>query len=926
MSGALAIESLFDDELSAQASSSVRLGLHGFVGRETELARLAELLATVRDGQSAAMLLRGEPGVGKSALLEQLVGLAAGFQVVRAVGVEGEVDLPYAGLHQLCRSMLDTIGALPEPQSEALRVSFGLSAGDAADRYLVGLAVLTLMSEIAATQPLLCVVDDAQWLDPATAQALAFVARRLGAESVGLVIASRGSVDGLDGIPELQLSGLSSADARLLLDSVLAGRLDGPVRERFLTETRGNPLALIELPRSLTPAEAATGILHHSGGSLSSRIEDSFRRRLEPLSAEARQLLLLAAADPLGDPLLLLRAAAHLGLGVEAADAAEETGLLQLRERCSFRHPLVRAAVYSAATQRERRRAHGALAEATDAEIDPDRKAWHRAQATAAPDEDIATELECTAARAQSRGGLAAAGAFLERAVMLTPDASRRAERALAAAEVMFEAGAFNAVENLLRVVDSAQLDELRAARAERLHAQVSLSHGRDKKGAILRLLAAAERLRQLDPRLGQTAHLEALRTAFYLASPDVLCDIAGALNRSPASESGAIVELILRGWAHMLEHGYPAGTELLREAMVSLRDKPHVDEAELPLLYFSEGIARSLWDFDSWEALARRTAGLARDSGALSMLARALGWWADVKVAAGELPLAATALAEADALADTIGLNADWLTGAFDAVHYEEPEALARIDLHERNTCFLLPWFDYARAVVYNAAGRYELALEAAQRACDRHPLGTCSWALVELVEAAMRSGHKERANLAFEQLVERTRLGGTEWSLGLEARCAALRQDDPAVGEPLYREAVERLGRARTRPDLARAHLVYGEWLRREGRRVDAREQLRTAHDLFIAMGMPGFAERARRELTATGETARKRTDETRADLTAQEAQIARLAAEGLTNSEIGAQLFLSPRTVEWHLRRVYPKLGIGSRKELRVVLHSV
>jgi len=898
-------------------------GPRSLIGREHELARLQELLATVRGGASASLLVRGEPGVGKSALLEHVVGSATGFQVVRAVGVEGEVDLPYAGLQQLCRSMLGTIDDLPQPQADALRVAFGLASGEPPDRYLVGLAVLSLMSEVAAAQPLLCVVDDAHWLDPATTQALAFVARRLGADSVGLVFASREPVEGFEAVRELVLGGLAAADARELLDSVVIGHLDGPIRERFLAETRGNPLALLELPRALTPAEAATGIVRHADGSLSGRIEESFKRRLEPLPEDTRRLLVLAAAEPLGDPLLLLRAAEHVGLGADAADPAQEAGLLEVREQWSFRHPLVRSAVYQSATQRERRLVHGALAEATDPSSDPDRRAWHRAQATSTPDEDVASELERTAERAKSRGGLSAAGAFLERAAILTPDPARRSERALAAAEVMYKAGAFDAVQSLLRAVESAQLDELQTARTERLRAELSLSLGRDEREAILSLLATAERLGRIDPALGQAAHLEALATGFFFANPEILQAFSDALGASPSSESGKPLELLVRGWAQLLQHGYPSGTELLREAMTALRDKTELEESDLPMLYFTDGVTRSLWDFDSWRTLARRTVDLARASGALSILPRVLCSWADFNAIAGEFALAAAALAEADAIAEATGAGRDWDTAVLDSMRFREAEALASIERTEQAAKIYSPYFDSGRALVLLAAGRYEPALEAAQRSCDLHPLRAFSWGLVELVEAAVRCGQRERASDALEQLVARTRLESTEWALGLEARSAALVSEDAAAADALYLEAIEHLGRARTRPDLARAHLVYGEWLRRENRRLDAREQLRSAHDMFSEIGMPEFAERARRELAATGETARRRTDDTRDDLTAQEAQIARLASEGMTNPQIGAQLFLSPRTVEWHLRRVYPKLGISSRRELRAAL---
>ena len=909
---------------STQRSTSS--GLRTLVGRERELASLQALLATVRGGSSGALLVHGEPGVGKSALLEQLIASASGFQVVRAVGVEGEVDLPYAGLHQLCRSMLDAIGVLPEPQRDALRVAFGLSAGEAPDRYLVGLAALSLMSEVAGTEPLLCVVDDVQWLDPETTRALAFVARRLGADSVGLVFATREVVEELDGVPELQIDGLSAADSRTLLDSVLIGHLDGTVRERFLTETHGNPLALIELPRALTPAEAASGIVPQGPDSLASRIEESFGRQLDLLPDETRQFLVLAAAEPLGHPLLLIRAAAQLGLGVEAADPAEAAGLFQIRERCSFRHPLVRSAVYATATPGERRVAHRAIAEATDPDLDPDRRAWHRAQATPEPDEDVAAELERTAARAKARGGLAATGSFLQRAAMLTPDPGKRAERTLAAADVMYEAGAFEAVETLLRTLEGVRLDELQGARAEWIHAQVSLSLRGDDKEAILRIIAAAERLTELDADLGLPAQLEALLPALRLPDPDILGALSDALNRSPASESGAIVELTLRGWAQLLADGYPSGTDSLRQALVALRDKPQLAESDLALVGVCTGAAVALWDFDSWEALARRAVQTAREFGALAFLPDALTDWAAVKTAAGAFPAAETALAEAATIYEVTRSTADrgwyWL----DALRFDGAEALRRIDLQERSALASTPFLvDHARAVAAIGAGRYEAALDSAQRSSEGHPQGTFSWALVELVEAAARCGQHERAATALEQLVDRTRLASTEWALGLEARSAALVEDDPAVAETRYREAIDRLDRARTCPDLARAHLVYGEWLRREHRRLDAREQLRTAHELFSEIGMPGFAERARRELAATGETARKRTDDTRGDLTVQESQIAQLASEGLTNPEIGAKLFLSPRTIEYHLRRVYPKLGISSRKELRTVLQA-
>jgi DNA-binding CsgD family transcriptional regulator len=895
------------------------------LGRRSELATLDDLLERVRSGGSGATIVHGEPGIGKSALLERLVSSASDFAISEAAGVEREVDLPYAGLHQLCRPMIDTIAVLPAPQREELEVAFGLGSGKTPDRYLVGLAVLNLLSESARTQPLLCVVDDAQWLDVETTRALAFVARRLGADTVGLVIASRERLADFDGLPALELGGMELSDARLLLDSIAVGHLDEVVRERFLAETRGNPLAVLELPQTLTTAEAATGVLSDTR-SIPERIEDGFRSRLAALPEQTRRLLVLAAAEPLGDPLLLLNASAHVGLGVDAADAAQEAGLLEIRERCSFRHPLVRSAVYRLATPQERRQAHAALAEVTDPQLDPDRRAWHLGQAAAVPAEEVAAELERTAVRAKSRGGLAGAAAFLVRAAQLTPDAGARTERAITAAQALFEAGAFDEAGALLQTLDPTRLSDLQAARTEQLHARVALAHGsRDETAAaVLKLVAAAEELRRLDPTAAQVAYQEALGTA-WLRKPDLLETMLHSLGEHAESGPNEVVVLFFRGYSQMLRDGYPAGTELLRSAMLSLRESEAFDESDLPVLEYGRAIASSLWDFESWETLTRRQVHTARESGAFMMLPDALATWAEVKTIAGDLEEARAAFAEASAIAEATR-NTNWPSTSmfFDALHLEGDQALALFDRRERDESSSLILIDHARALVHNAAGRYEAALDSAQRACDNHPLKATGPALVELVEAASRIGAGERARTALELLVDRTRLGGTDWALGLEARSAALVTDDPAQAEMLYVEAIDRLGRARTRPDLARAHLVYGEWLRREHRRVDARKQLRTALDLFEEMGTPGFAERTRRELAATGETVRKRVDATRGDLTAQEVQIARLASDGLTNPQIGEQLFLSPRTIEWHLRHIYPKLGIRSRRELASARH--
>ncbi|HTS74435.1 MAG TPA: AAA family ATPase [Gaiellaceae bacterium] len=914
-----------DVSAGRQANRSAR----ELVGREHELATLEQLLETVRNGGSGTILVRGEPGVGKSALLERLIGSASGFRIVRAVGVEREVDLPYAGLQQLFGSTSDTIDVLPPPQRRALQVAFGLSSGDAPDRYLVGLAVLNVLSEAASVQPLLCVVDDAQWLDTETTQALAFVARRLGADTVALMIASREHVDDFDGLPAMHLGGLGIADARALLDSVVVGRLDEAVRERFLAETRGNPLALLELPHALTPAEAATGILGGSS-SLSERIEDSFRRRLEPLPVDTRRLLVLASAEPLGDPLLLLRAAVQLGLRVEAADAAEEAGLLEIRERCSFRHPLVRSAVYRAATQLERRQAHGALAEATDPQLDPDRRAWHRAQATAAPDEDVAAELERTAVRARARGGLAATAAFLERAAALTAEPARRSERALSAAQVKYEAGLLDDALTLLTTAEIGPLDDGQRSWVLLLRARIAFTERHTSEARPL-LVEAGRSAEATDVNLARLAYLEAFHAAMHdgRLAPEGMAEVSAAVLACPPPQGEPRPrDLLLDGLATRTLQGYAAGAPLLKQALVAFRRETDLPAEDTHWVFLATRVASDLWDDDAHAELLARELERARQTGALAALPTLLDTRGTSHVIGGEMEEAASVLDEARAVREATGIKGHGDGGLFlAAMRGREAEAVTVIThAAERAAAHRdglgLAAADYCTAMLYNGLGRYQEAMAAAREAGE-HPyeIGTSTRAVAELVEAATRSGADDVAGRALERLTQISGASGTPWALGVEARSRALLSEG-TVAEDLYCAAIETLRGTRLRPELARTRLLYGEWLRREGRRADAREQLRTAYESFTEMGILGFADRAQRELAATGATARKRTDDTRADLTAQEVQIARLALGGLTNPQIGAQLFLSPRTVEWHLRHIYPKLGIGSRRELHRV----
>jgi DNA-binding CsgD family transcriptional regulator len=908
------------------------------LGRRSERAALEDLVASVRTGQSRSIVVRGEAGVGKSALLEHLVQHAPGCTVARATGTESEMELAYAGLQQLCAPFLDRLERLPSPQRDALGTAFGLRAGDPPDRFLVGLATLSLLSVVADERPLVCIVDDAQWLDAASAQALAFVARRLGAESAGLIFAVREprGERHLEGLPELTLGGLDDRDAHELLATVVTGPLDERVRDRIVAETRGNPLALLELPRGRTPAELAGGFGLSYDPPLSDRIEQRFRERQAPLPAPTRLLLLVAAAEPVGDPVLVWRAAAELGIGPDAAAPLAGTGLIDFGAQVRFGHPLVRSAVKAAAAPEERRRVHRALAQVTDAEVDPDRRAWHLAHATAGLDEDVAAELERSAGRAQARGGMAAGAAFHERAVELTPDPRRRAQRALLAAKSKHRAGANDAALRLLAIARARPLDALEQARAELLHAQVTFAMTRGREAPPL-LLEAARRLEPLDPTLARETYLEAFAAAF---SADRLVrggdarEVAAAVLAAGWEPSTRACDLLLDGLALLTREGYVAAAPALKRALRAFRDERLSEEDELRWLGLASQIARALADDAAWDELTARRLDLARRTGAFSVLPAALTDRMVVELSSGRFGVATSLAAEADAVVEATGSRLAQRTSIMLANwRGRDAEALALIEARQqevlqRGEGVWVVANEWGGAQRYNGLGRYEDALAAAElAAADPRGLPQSIWVLSELIEAAARSGQLERAADPLAQLAELTQAADTDWALGTHARGAALVADG-ATAERRYREAIERLSRIHMRgaQALARAHLLYGEWLRREHRRVDAREQLRVAHTMLADMGAEAFAERARRELQATGETVRKRTVDTLDELTPQEAQVARLAADGQTNPEIGAQLFLSPRTIEWHLSKVFDKLGITSRKELRAALFDL
>jgi DNA-binding CsgD family transcriptional regulator len=918
----------------------------GLQGRRSECAVLEELIEAVRAGESRALVVRGESGVGKTALLDYMAARAAGCRVARAPGVQSEMELAFAALHQLCAPMLDRLDLLPEPQREALGTAFGITSGPPPDRFLIGLAVLSLLSDTAGRMPLLCLIDDQHWLDRASAQVLAFVARRLEAESVGLVFAARTAGEELAGLPALDVEGLRDDDARTLLESAFTGPVDGRVLGRIVAETRGNPLALLELPRALTQAELAGGFGLPGAAALSGRIEESFQRQLYALPAQSRRLAQLAAADPVGDPLLVWRAAERLGIGAGAAAPGAEAGLVDFGAQVRFRHPLVRSMAYRSASLRERQEVHRALAEATDPLADPDRRAWHLAQAAPGPDDDVAAELERSASRAQARGGMAAAAAFLERAALLTRDPDQRAQRLLAAARAKRAAGSLDAALALLGAVETGPRDALRTAEAEQLRGQIALDQRRGSDAARM-LLGAARSFEPLNPGLARETYLEALWEAAMLAGDvDQAGDVREAADAALASPAGPgpprPVDVLLDALALRFTQGYVAAAPALSQALELVLDLDlNADAGGASRWLLSSGgritqiIAVHLWDFEAWHALATRQARLARDAGALVHLQFALNYLARVQLLGGDLAAAGLTIEEDHLIGEATGnppvADTEVMLAAWRG---REAEARELIEATARQAAAsglgrLAGFADCATSVLYNGLGRPDLARDAAWRALKRGQLGHGPLVVGELAEAAARTGDAAAGRAARDWLAERTHVVSTEWALGVEARIRALLGEGEAA-ERGYRESIVRLGRTRLRGELARAHLLYGEWLRRENRRIDAREQLRIAHGMLEAMGMEAFAARARRELLTTGETVRKRTGEAgpRAAgasdaLTAQEAQVARLARDGLSNPEIGSRLFISSRTVQYHLRKVFTKLGISSRGQLHRVL---
>ncbi|MBL7253209.1 AAA family ATPase [Paractinoplanes lichenicola] len=867
-----------------------------FVGRHEEQQALAALVAGVRDGCSGTLVLVGEPGTGKTSLL----GRVGDVRVVAIAGAEPEMCLGYAALHRLLRPWLPLLDTLPGPQRDALRTAFGHLGGGPADRYLVGMATLTLLAEASTPEPLICVIDDAQWLDRESADALTFVARRLHAEALGLLFATR--PDGLaplGGLPAITLPGLPGDDARDLLTASVAGHLDDAVAGQLVDGTGGNPLALVELARTLDPGQLA-GLVPLPGPlPVGDLLETHFLRELHPLPAPARLLLLLAAAAPPGDPSLLWRAALQLGIAADEADVALSAGILT--ESLDFRHPLIRAAVYRGADPADRRRVHAALAAVHDPVREPDRHAWHRAQATIGLDEEVAALLE----RAAERGGHSVRAAFLARAADLTPDPRAQAARLVAAARAHLVLGDPATASRMLDRAEPGLDRPVPRALARQARARAEMYAGRPAPGT---LFEAAASIAALDPALSRTMMFEALQAMLISGDQATMGELARTVLASPA-----YADPFLLGFAARIAGDYRTAVPLLREALAAV----DTDDG-LPLAVISVLAADDLWDEDAGRLAWRRLESYDRRHGALGSLRTTLAVGVAWELRAGRFDAAEALQEELAELSRVVGQPYCGDAQRIELLAWQGRESAVRalaadatgLDFLVRNSL----------AVLEISLGHYPAALACVLPSFDWDKPGAATRSLHEIVEAGVRSGDHEVAKAALVRLEDRAPLSGTPWALGLLARCRALLADD---ADAFYREALDLLGRTTIVTELARTHLLYGEWLRRRRRRADARTQLHLAHDLFTRMGAAAFVSRTRSELLATGEHPRPRHLPFDSDLTPQERQVAGLAAAGATNSEIAARLFLSTSTVEYHLTRIYRKLGITSRRRLAAAL---
>jgi DNA-binding CsgD family transcriptional regulator len=902
--------------------------------RHEERAAIDRVLDAVREGFSDTLVLCGGHGTGKTMLLEYAIDSAADLRVSSVIGVESEINLEFAALHQLLVPCMPLLSTLPAPQRDAMMIAFGLEAGPPPDLFLVGLAALTLLSRAAEDQPRLCVIDDVHWLDHESAHVLGFVARRLHADRVGFIAAVGESAaqQVFERLPAITVRGLPDVEARELLGSVVDGPLDAQVAARILADTHNNPLALMELGTEYTAEQLAGRASLPEPIPLGQRLRDRFLGQVRDLPPDVQAFVLLAAADVTGERGRLWRAAARAGIDADTVAADAACALEYSGNWVRFRHPLVRSAVYHGATDPERRCAHAALSETASSEADLDQCAWHRAAAAITPDEELATELQHAAERACARGGYTAAAALLRRSAELTPGDGARAQREVALADVELRIGHAEQARELVRAALPRLTDDVARGLAKRRNGEIRFAEGNATEAAVI--LADASRGLASDARLSRDTILEALEAAIW-AGPAETREIASAAQALPAAPSPlTVTDLLLEGYSARFTAGYHASVSPLRAAVAALRADDL--DPEIGLRWFGLGVAAagSLWDEQAVFDLSDRWVHTARALGAFTTLPVALASLAMSDWLTGRFGGADEQFAKMrELLAESgrprmLGIDSRG-TGLVLAYrgHITEAREAGLAQVHESTARGQQGPADIGRYIVAVAdlfGGDYDGAMSAALPVVDDDPAFTAEISLPELIEAATRAGNHEAAATAYKTLSQRALAAGTPWALGLRARCEAL-LDDSGNAEDAYLESLSQLARSRVTVELARTHLLYGQWLRRAKRRRDARQELRAAQDMFAAMGADHFTKLAGTELRATGERARVRRPETTYDPTPQEASVAGLAAAGASNNEIAAQLFISPSTVDYHLRKVFRKLNVTSRTQLARSLGS-
>ena len=898
------------------------------LGRDRELEALESFRETLMSGSSAALVVHGEAGIGKTTLLERFRTTQTSCQVLSISGTESEMELPWAALHQLCTPLLVHLEGIPGPQRAALETAFGTSAEGAAEPFLCGLAVLALLTDAAARSPVICAIDNADALDQASLKTLGFVGRRLLAESVGLLFVTRDVPADLARLPAIHIAGLADDDAGALLDTVTRAELDPAVRRQLIAETYGNPLAIVELARHGHLRRLAGGYQMPDGAPIAGQIEASFLETARALDPAAQRVLLLAAAEPTGDAALLRRAALGTGLELPAEDEALRR-LVSLQPTVRFRHPLVRSAIYAKASDGDRRAAHRALADAFEPADDPVRRVWHLAQSLDGPDAAMAEALERTADSVQKRGGSAAVAAFLARAAALTPDAASRARRELGAARARLQSGDPDGALSLLSLAEARGLDARLSAHAQLLRGQLSFHTTRGGEAPDL-LLAAARALAPCDPALSRDTYLAARNAAVFagsLASGENVGSIARAiLAEAPVVDPAGPADLLLRAAAQLDAYGPAHAARAVRTATRALLAEGLPND-QLGLLWTAGGLAMDTFDDQGMVTLQEAALDIARRDGRLEMTVLAAVNFGGVKQRRGDLPGATALFQEAIAICEAIGappprstlLGIPAQTGDLEQFN-EMAESIveAATDTHEG---YVLTLAHGLAARVHLAHRQYRTALDCCHKALAAG-LFTMVWVYaLDYAESAARAGDDAEVAEARDYLDTITAAADTAWARALRALSRAL-LDDSVDPEPLYRESVAEFTATGQIPCSARAQLLFGEWLRRAGRRQESRIQLRSASQLLSSSGCAAFATRARRELSRLGEKTRRQpclNDE----LTPQELQVAEMAAVGLSNREIAQRLYLSHRTVGAHLYRIYSKLGITSRTQLHLVL---